>query len=135
MAMRHGGGEERSNASRSAVESGEAARDEAPSAVARGCLSPRWKCVRLHGSECSAETGADKQPLIAVSAGNFNIADHSTWLFCFSSILIYALSPSFPLVGSVIRGFYWLFLWNFKEIKHQQFSMTQPCFFLEVPKE
>ena len=24
-------------------------------------------------------------------------------------------------------GFYWLFLWNFKEIKHQPFSMTQPC--------
>ena len=32
----------------------------------------------------------------------------------------------FPLVGSVIGGFYWLFLWNFKEIKHQPFSMTQP---------
>ena len=33
----------------------------------------------------------------------------------------------FPLVGSVIGEFYWLFLWNFKEIKHQPFSMTQPC--------
>ena len=75
MAMRHGGGEERPNVSRSAVESGETARDEAPSAAAGGCLSPRWKCVRLHGSECSAETGEDKRPLIAVSAGNFNIAD------------------------------------------------------------
>ena len=32
----------------------------------------------------------------------------------------------FPLVGSVIGEFYWLFLWNFKEIKHQPFSMTQP---------
>ena len=74
MAMRYGGGEERSNVPRSAVESGEAARDEAPSAVAGGCLSPRWKCVRLHGSECSAETGADERPLIAVSAGNFNTA-------------------------------------------------------------
>ena len=74
MAMRHGGGEERRNVSRSAVESGEAARDEAPSAVAGGCLSPRWKCVRLHGSECSAETGADERPLIAVSAGNLNTA-------------------------------------------------------------
>ena len=74
MAMRHGGGEERPNVSRSAVESGEAARDEAPSAVAGGCLSPRWKCGRLHGSECSAETGADERPLIAVSAGNFNTA-------------------------------------------------------------
>ena len=52
---------------------------------------------------------------------------HSTWLFCFSNILkIYAFSPNFPLVGSVIGGFYWLFLWNFKEIKHQPFSMTQP---------
>ena len=76
MAMRHGGGEERSNVSRSAVESGEAARDEAPSAVAGGCLSPRWKCVRFHGSECSAETGADERPLIAISAGNFNTAKH-----------------------------------------------------------
>ena len=34
----------------------------------------------------------------------------------------------FPLVGAVIEGFYWLFLWNFKEIKHQPFSMTQPFF-------
>ena len=52
---------------------------------------------------------------------------HSTWLFCFSNILkIYAFSPMFPLVGSVIGEFYWLFLWNFKEIKHQPFSMTQP---------
>ena len=25
-------------------------------------------------------------------------------------------------------GFYWLFLWNFKEIKHQAFSMAQPNF-------
>ena len=74
MAMRHEGGEERRNVSRSAVESGEAARDEAPSAVAGGCLSPRWKCGRLHGSECSAETGADERPLIAVSAGNLNTA-------------------------------------------------------------
>ena len=74
MAMRHGGGEERPNVSRSAVESGEAARDEAPSAVAGGCLSPRRKYGRLHGSECSAETGADERPLIAVSAGNFNTA-------------------------------------------------------------
>ena len=46
---------------------------------------------------------------------------------------IYAFYPNFPLEGSVIGGFYWLFLWNFKEIKHQPFSMTQP-FFLEVPK-
>ena len=54
---------------------------------------------------------------------------HSTWLFCFSNILkIYAFSPNFPLVGSVIGGFYWLFLWNFKEIKHQPFSMTLPYF-------
>ena len=36
----------------------------------------------------------------------------STWLFCFSNILkIYAFSQNFPLVGSVIGGFYWLFLW------------------------
>ena len=41
---------------------------------------------------------------------------------------IYALSPSFPLAGSVIGGFYWLFPWNFKEIKHQPFSMAQPNF-------
>ena len=52
---------------------------------------------------------------------------HSTWLFCFSNTLkIYAFYPIVPLVGSVIRGFYWLFLWNFKEMKHQPFSMTQP---------
>ena len=69
------GVEERPNVSRSAVESGETARDEAPSATAGGCLSPRWKCDRLHGSECSAETEADERPLIAVSAGNFNIAN------------------------------------------------------------
>ena len=74
MAMRHEGGEERPNVPRSAVESGEAARDEAPSAVAGGNLSPRWKCGRLHGRECSAETGADERPLIAVSVGNFNTA-------------------------------------------------------------
>ena len=74
MAMRHEGGEERPNVPRSAVESGEATRDEAPPAVAGGCLSPRWKCVRLHGSEYFAETGADERPLIAVSAGNFNTA-------------------------------------------------------------
>ena len=29
-------------------------------------------------------------------------------------------------VDSVIGGFYWLFIWTFKEIKHQPFSMTQP---------
>ena len=42
-------------------------------------------------------------------------------------------------MGSVIGGFYWLFLWNFKEIKHQPFSMAQPCGFgftqaLALPK-
>ena len=42
---------------------------------------------------------------------------------------IYTFSPIFPLVGSVIGGFYWLFLWNFKEIKHQPFSITQPFIF------
>ena len=68
--MRHGGGEERPNVSRSAVDNGEAARDEALSAVAGGSLSPRWKCGRLHGSECSAETEVDERLLIAVSAGN-----------------------------------------------------------------
>ena len=67
-------GEERPNVSRSAVDNGEAARDEALSAVAGGSLSPRWKCGRLHGSECSAETEADERLLIAVSAGNFNTA-------------------------------------------------------------
>ena len=60
--------------------------------------------------------------------------------FCFGNILkIYAFSQKFPLVGSVVGGFYWLFLWNFKEIKHQPFSMTQPCGFgftqaLALPK-
>ena len=58
---------------------------------------------------------------------------HSTWLFCFSNILkIYAFSPNFPLAGSVIGGFSWLFLWIFKEIKHQSFSMTQPYFLLYI---
>ena len=28
----------------------------------------------------------------------------------------------------MIGGFYWLFLWNFKEIKHQPFPMAQPYF-------
>ena len=56
---------------------------------------------------------------------------HGTWLFCFGNTLkIYAFYPNFPLAGSVIGGFYWLFLWNFKEIKHQPFSMTQPIFFV-----
>ena len=55
----------------------------------------------------------------------------STWLFCFSNILkIYAFSQNFPLVGSVIGGFYWLFSQNFKEIKHQPFSMAQPFRFM-----
>ena len=48
-------------------------------------------------------------------------------------IEIYAFSPIFSLVGSVIGGFYWLFLWNFKEIKHQLFSMTQP--FKKIPQQ
>ncbi len=53
--------------------------------------------------------------------------------FVFSNILkICAFSPNFPLVGSVVEGFYWLFLWNFKEIKHQPFSMTQPFLFQEI---
>ncbi len=33
-------------------------------------------------------------------------------------------------MGSVIGGFYWLFLWNFKEIKHQPFPMAQPYFYI-----
>ena len=59
----------------------------------------------------------------------------STWLFCFSNILkTYALSPSFPPAGSVVGGFYWLFLWNFKEIKHQPFSMAQPNKKTQAPR-
>ena len=42
---------------------------------------------------------------------------------------IYDFSLNFPLVGSVIGGFYWLFPWDFKEIKHQPFSRTQPIIF------
>ena len=52
---------------------------------------------------------------------------HSTWLFLFQQYTEnICFFPEFPLVGSAIGGFYWLFLWNFKEIKHQPFSMTQP---------
>ncbi|MBS6142635.1 MAG: hypothetical protein KH745_08625, partial [Bilophila sp.] len=40
---------------------------------------------------------------------------------------------NFPLVGSVIGGFYWLFSQNFKKIKHQSFSMTQPKIKLLFP--
>ena len=59
----------------------------------------------------------------------------STWLFCFSNTLkIYALSPIFPPAGSVVGGFYWLFLWNFKEIKHQPFSMAQPNKKTQAPR-
>ena len=49
---------------------------------------------------------------------------------CFIFVIYwkYMLFKSFLLVGSVIGGFYWLFLWNFKEIKHQPFSMAQPYF-------
>ena len=37
---------------------------------------------------------------------------HGTWLICFGNTLkIYAFYPNFPLAGSVIGGFYWLFLW------------------------
>ena len=41
---------------------------------------------------------------------------------------------NFPLVDSVIGGFYWLFLWNFKEIKHQPFSMAHPFIFYNILK-
>ena len=70
------------------------------------------------------------EPFCRISLWNFRKKSrlcHGTWLFCFSNILkIYAFSPNFPLAGSVIGEFSWLFLWNFKEIKHQPFSMTQP---------
>ena len=47
--------------------------------------------------------------------------------FCFSNILkIYAFFKIFRWWALWLGGFYWLFLWNFKEIKHQPFSMTQP---------
>ena len=65
-------GEERSNVSRSAVESGEAARDEASSAVAGAGLSPRRSAVAFTAANAAAETGTDERPLIAVSAGSFN---------------------------------------------------------------
>ena len=53
----------------------------------------------------------------------------------FSNILkIYAFYPSFPPAGSVVGGFYWLFLWNFKEIKHQPFSMAQPNKKTQAPR-
>ena len=45
------------------------------------------------------------------------------------------LFPIFPLVGSVIGGFSWLFLWNFKEIKHQPFPMTQPKKINKMPHQ
>ena len=113
-------GEERPNVPRSAIESSEAARDEAPSAVAGGCLSPRWKCVRLHGSECSAETGADERPLIAVSAGNLNTAKRKR--LCQDVAVSSSqygkntnFSPVFHLAESLAKTFCWLFLWNFKE--------------------
>ena len=44
--------------------------------------------------------------------------------FCFSNILKYILFPNFPLVDSVIGGFYWLFLWNFKEKSINRFYDT-----------
>ena len=73
MAMRHGGGEERSNVSRSAVESGKAARDEAPSAVVGGSFH-RAGSAAVSTAENVPLNRADERPLIAVSAGNFNTA-------------------------------------------------------------
>ncbi|WP_308770890.1 hypothetical protein [uncultured Bilophila sp.] len=37
-----------------------------------------------------------------------------------------AFYPVFPLKESTAKAFGWLFLWNFKEKKHQPFSMAQP---------
>ena len=64
----------------------------------------------------------------------------STWVFLFRQYTEnICFFPKFPLVGSVIEDFSWLFLLNFKEIKHQPFSMAQPCGFgftqaLALPK-
>ena len=50
-----------------------------------------------------------------------------TWLFCFINRLkIYAFSPIFPLVGSMIGAFYWPFLWNFKKSRINRFLWHGP---------
>ena len=38
---------------------------------------------------------------------------------------LYAFSPIFPLEGAIIGGFYWLFLWSFKEKSINRFLMAQ----------
>ena len=65
MAMRHGGGEERSNVSRSAVESGKAARDEAPSAVVGGSFHRAGSAATSTAANVPLKQGADERPLIA----------------------------------------------------------------------
>ena len=63
-------GEERSNVSRSAVESGKAARDERrqplPEAFHRA-----GSAVAFTAANAAAETGAEERPLTAASARNF----------------------------------------------------------------
>ena len=39
---------------------------------------------------------------------------------------IYTFSPIFPLMGSVIGGFYWLFLWSSKGITNKMFWLWIP---------
>ena len=90
-----------------------------------------WREPRLrYFSDYPFGTSMKKAPTVFYNTAFFIWLYHSTRLFCFSNILkIYTFSLIFPLVGSVIGGFYWLFLWNFKEIKYQPFSMTQPFIF------
>ena len=45
---------------------------------------------------------------------------------CYNKAQLYAFSSIFPLAGSMTRGFYWLFLWNFKEKSINRFLMAQP---------
>ena len=87
MAMRHGGGEERRNVSRSAVESGEAVCETKRRQPLPEGAFHRAGSAAVSTAENVPLNRADERPLIAVSAGNFNTA----------------------------KTFCWLSLWNFKE--------------------
>ncbi len=74
MAMRHGGGEERRNVSRSAVESGEAVCETKRRQPLPEGAFHRAGSAAVSTAENVPLNRADERPLIAVSAGNFNTA-------------------------------------------------------------
>ena len=64
-------------------------------------------------------------------AGEFYWLYYSMWLFhLHSAVENTAFFPVFPLAESTAKAFFRLSLWNFKEKKHQPFSITQPFYWL-----